>query len=229
MKPFSKAFVAVLAALCIGLPLLTGCASSTPAPTVQTPRASFVPKKLAVVPFEKLTSGDASGAARCPVCGTVFNACDLPQNAELTIQEFFLAKLERSGRFSVIPPYQSDLVYQKVKEENADLPVAKQLQMTGRALGVDGVVVGYVSCFRERVGYKYSAQRPASVTFGIYLIRTSDGELVWGSIYDKTQQSLSENVLQASTFFSRGLKWVTAAELAEDGVEELLKTFPGYR
>jgi hypothetical protein len=67
------------------------------------------------------------------------------------------------------------------------------------------------------------------VTFGIYMIQSSDGDLVWGRIYDKTQQSFSENVLQASTFFSRGLKWVTAAELAEDGVEEMLKTFPGYR
>lgn len=229
MKPFSKAFVAVLAALCALLPLLTGCASSTPVRTAQAGKEPVILKKLAVVSFEKLTSSDASRMARCPVCGTVYNICDLPQNADLTIQEFFLGKLEQSGRFSIIPPYQSDQIYQKIRSENERQPVTKQLQMTGQALGVDGIVAGYVSCFRERVGYRYSAERPASVTFGVYLVRASDGELVWGSIYDKTQQSLSENVLQASTFFSRGLKWVTAAELAEDGVEELLKTFPGYR
>lgn len=197
--------------------------------TAQAGKEPVVLKRLAVVSFEKLESGDASRMARCPVCGTVYTTCELPQSADLTVQEFFLGKLEQSRNFSVIPPYQSDLVYQKVKSENARAPVSQQLQMTGQALGVDGVVAGYVSCFRERVGYKYSAQRPASVTFGIYLIRVSDGELAWGSMYEKTQQSLSENVLQASTFFSRGLQWVTAAELAEDGVEELLKTFPGYR
>ena len=229
MKPFSKSFVAVLTSLCVVLPVLIGCASSTPVRTTPAAKEPVVLKRLAVVPFEKLTSSDASRMARCPVCGTVFTTCDMPQNADLIIQEFFVGKLEKSGTYSIIPPYQSDLVHQKVKSENAKLPVTKQLQKVGQALGVDGVVAGYVSCFRERVGYRYSAERPASVTFGVYLVRASDGELVWGSIYDKTQQSLSENVLQASTFFSRGLKWVTAAELAEDGVEELLNTFPGYR
>jgi hypothetical protein len=195
----------------------------------QTGKEPVVLKKLAVVSFEKLESGDSSRTARCPVCGTVYTTCELPRNADLLVQEFFVGKLEQSGKFAILPPYQSDLVYQRIKGENLKAAVTQQLQMTGRALGVDGVVAGYVSCFRERVGYKYSAERPASVTFGVYLIRVSDGEMVWGNIYDKTQQSLSENVLQASTFFSRGLKWVTATELAEDGVEEILKTFPGYR
>ncbi len=142
---------------------------------------------------------------------------------------FFSPETREIGQFAVIPPYQSDPVYQKVKSDNTNASVTQQLQMTGKALEVDAIVIGYVSCFRERVGYAYSAERPASVTFGIYMIQSSDGDLVWGRIYDKTQQSFSENVLQSSTFFSRGLKWVTAAELAEDGVEEILKTFPGYR
>jgi len=226
---FSKIRFALFAALCILSPILIGCASSTPARTAQAGKEPAVLKQLVVVSFEKLTSGDASRTARCPVGGTFFTTCDLPQNADLTVQEYFLGKMEQSGKFTIIAPYQSDLVYQKVKGENPKAAVTRQLQMTGKALGADGVVAGYVSCFRERVGYKYSAERPASVTFVVYLIRTSDGEIVWGGVYDKTQQSLSENILQASTFFSRGLKWVTAAELAEEGVEEMLKTFPGYR
>jgi hypothetical protein len=229
VKPFSKIRFAIFAALCILLPILTGCASSTPVRTAQTGKAPAVLNKIAVVAFEKLTSDDASRVARCPVGGTVYNTCALPQNAEALVQEYFLERLEKSGKFAIIPPYQSDFVYRKVKSDNANASVTQQLQMAGNALDVDGIVIGYMSCFRERVGYAYSVERPASVTFGIYMIRVSDGEMVWGSIYDKTQQSFSENVLQASTFFSRGLKWVTAAELAEDGVEEVLKTFPGYR
>lgn len=211
------------------LPVLVGCSSTTPVRTTQASKEPVVLKRIAVVPFEKLTSSDASRIARCPVSGTVFTTCDMPQNADLTVQEFFVGKLEKSGRFSVIPPYQSEAVYQKVKGDQAKASVTQQLQRTGKALEVDGVVAGYVSCFRERVGYKYSAERPASVTFGVYLIRVSDGEMVWGNVYEKTQQSFSENVLQASTFFSRGLKWVTAEELAEDGIDEMLKSFPGYR
>jgi hypothetical protein len=229
VKPFSKIRFTIFAALCILLPILIGCASSTPVRTAEAGKEPAVLNKIAVVPFEKLATDDASRVARCPVSGTVFNTCDLPQNAEVIVQDFFLQRLEKSGQFVVIPPYQSDLVYRKVKSDNPSASVMQQLQMTGRALGVDGIVIGYVTCFRERVGYAFSVQRPASVTFGIYLIRVSDGDLVWGRIYDKTQQSFSENVLQASTFFRRGLRWVTAAELAEDGVDEIVKTFPGYR
>jgi hypothetical protein len=229
VKPFSKIRFTIFAALCILLPILIGCASSTPVRTAEAGKEPAVLNKIAVVPFEKLATDDASRVARCPVSGTVFNTCDLPQNAEVIVQDFFLQRLEKSGQFVVIPPYQSDLVYRKVKSDNPNASVMQQLQMTGRALGVDGIVIGYVTCFRERVGYAFSVQRPASVTFGIYLIRVSDGDLVWGRIYDKTQQSFSENVLQASTFFRRGLRWVTAAELAEDGVDEIVKTFPGYR
>jgi len=229
VKPLSKASAAVLAILCVVLLVLAGCASSAPVATAQAGKEPFVPRKLAAVSFEKLTSSDASRMARCPVCGTVFRACDLAQNADLQLQELFLGRLAQSGGFSVIPPYQSDAVYQKVKGEHPRASVAQHLQMTGKALEVDGVLVGYVSCFSERVGYWFSAERPASVTFGVYLIRSSDGEPAWGNIFDKTQQSLFENVLQSSTFFSRGLQWVTVAELAEEGVDEILKTFPGYR
>jgi TolB-like protein len=206
-----------------------GCASSTSVRPAETGKEPVVPKKIAVVPFEKLTSDDNSRVARCPVGGTVYTTCPLPQNVEAFIQEFFLQELEKSRKFTIIPPYQSDPVYQKIKSDNPNGSVMQQLQMTGKALEVDDILIGYVSCFRERVGYAYSVERPASVTFGVYMIQSSDGDLVWGRIYDKTQQSFSENVLQASTFFRRGLRWVTAAELAEDGVDEIVKTFPGYR
>jgi hypothetical protein len=211
------------------LALFVGCASSTPVRTAEAEREPAVLNRIAVLPFEKLTSDDANRVARSPIGGTVFNTCFLPQNAEAIVQDFFLQRLEQSGRFTIIPPYQADLVFQKVKAENIKASVTQHLQMTGKALEAEGIVIGYVSCFRERVGYAFSAERPASVTFGIYMIRVSDGELVWGRIYDKTQQSFSENILQASTFFRRGLRWVTAAELAEDGVIEILRTFPGYQ
>ncbi len=231
MKPFSRTFSSTtfIATLCIVIMALFGCASSTSVRPAETGKEPVVPKKIAVVPFEKLTSDDGSRVARCPVGGTVYSTCALPQDAEVLVQELFLQRMEKSVKAAVIPPYQSDPVYRKVKSDNPNASVTQQLQMTGKALEVDGVVIGYVSCIRDRVGYAYSAERPASVTFGIYMIQSSDGDLVWGRIFDKTQQSFSENVLQASTFFSRGLKWVTAQELAEDGVNEILRTFPGYQ
>ncbi len=66
VKPFSKSFVAALTVLCVVLPVLIGCASSTPVRTTPAAKEPAVLKRLAVVPFEKLTSSDASRMARCP-------------------------------------------------------------------------------------------------------------------------------------------------------------------
>jgi hypothetical protein len=228
VKPFSKFRRSFVAFLCAVSAVFIGCASTTPVRTQEAGKEPVILKRIAVLPFEKLTSDDASRVARCPL-GTVYTTCPSPQNADALVQELFLGKIEQSGKFSVVPPYQSDIVYQKVKGEDSRVPVLQQLQKTGKALEVDGIVVGYVSCLRERVGYAYSAERPSTAIFGIYLIRSSDGDVVWGRVFDKTQQSFSENVFQASTFFSRGMKWVTAAELAEDGVDEVLKDFPGFQ
>ncbi|MGZ3634670.1 MAG: hypothetical protein ACXWMO_02035, partial [Syntrophales bacterium] len=65
--------------------------------------------------------------------------------------------------------------------------------------------------------------------FEIHLIRVSDGVIVWRGIFDKTQISLMENLLQIASFIKEGGKWVTAKELAAEGMDEVLKDFPGVR
>jgi len=212
--------------LAVPLWLLAGCASSKAVRPSDVQHGPSGLKRIAVVSFERLTPSDASRSAGMPIGGTVLPACESSDRADAVVQELFLDRLERMATVSVIPPYQNEFLYRKLREDDPRLPGVAKLVRLGKALEADGVAAGYVSCFRERVGYAYSVQRPASVTFGIYLIRVRDGEIVWGGVYDKTQQSFTENLLQASTFFRRGMKWVTAAELAEDGVDELLKSFP---
>jgi hypothetical protein len=184
-------------------------------------------KRIAIVPFQRLVPDDSSSRAiRCPICGTIYPACVLPQNAEMVVQDVFVEKFSAYKQWTVIPMDRVAAVYSQVSFQDLKDTPAEELRKVGKELGADGVVIGYVSCFRERKGYALSAERPASVTFGVYLVRVSDGALVWGKIFDKTQQSLMENLFQASTFFKRP-KWLTARELAEEGVEEILKTYPG--
>ena len=44
--------------------------------------------------------------------------------------------------------------------------------------------------------------------------------------YDKTQMSLSENVLDFQTFLKARGRWMSADELAEIGISEFVETFP---
>jgi hypothetical protein len=100
------------------------------------------------------------------------------------------------------------------------------LKQVGDDLQADGVVIGYVYRFRERQGMPYAAAKPASVAFEIFLFRVSDGALIWKGRFEKTQTSLMENVLQASAFLKGGGKWVTVRELSEEGMDDVIKTFP---
>lgn len=207
--------------------MLFAAACASEKDRLRTDAEKAVLKRIAIVPFQRLAPDDSSSrAVRCPICGTVYPACELPQNAEMVVQDVFVEEFSAHKQWTVIPMDRVSAVYNRISSQDLKDTPAEELSKVGKELEADGVVIGYVSCFRERKGYALSAERPASVTFGVYLVRVSDGAMVWGKIFDKTQQSLMENLFQASTFFKRP-KWLTARELAEEGVEEILKSYPG--
>ncbi len=97
---------------------------------------------------------------------------------------------------------------------------------TGRQLSADAVLMGRVYRFRERLGSAYSADSPASVSFDVLLISMEDGRVLWHGRFEETQQPLSENLFTINSFFKRKARWLTAEELADDGLREVLTTFP---
>jgi len=90
----------------------------------------------------------------------------------------------------------------------------------------DAVLLGYLFRFRERIGKSYSVESPASVSFSLFLVRRDNGRLIWRSHFEETQQSLFENLLTMGAFFRRKARWITARELAAEGLEDMLSTFP---
>jgi hypothetical protein len=64
------------------------------------------------------------------------------------------------------------------------------------------------------------------VAFSIHLVRSADGADVWFGYMDDTQQALSENLFDFKVFWRRKGRWVSADEMAEAGLTELLDRFP---
>ena len=150
----------------------------------------------------------------------------------------------RSGE---LPPYAPSLLtrllWRKLREADVDLlplsaseevarggalrkdPLGAALAM-GRKMGTWGVVVGAVYRFREREGSSVGVIKPASVAFEALLIRIADGRVIWRVQADETQRSLSENLLQAGTFFRKGIRWLKAEELASLLIEKEMEAFP---
>lgn len=83
----------------------------------------------------------------------------------------------------------------------------------------------YVYRYQERQGGNFSVNRPASVGFHAHLFE--GGAIVGTSVFDETQQPLSENLFRFFTFLRRGARWITVEELAREGVHKAVDTFAG--
>jgi hypothetical protein len=94
---------------------------------------------------------------------------------------------------------------------------------TARELEADGAVIGLLYRWREREGSDYAVNSPASVFFELFLVSAENGSIMWKGRFNKTQRSLSENLLDIRTFFRGKGKWMTADDLALMGLNDLTK------
>jgi hypothetical protein len=110
----------------------------------------------------------------------------------------------------------------KLKEENPELGYLNLAMEVGKNLNSDSVLIGNISTFREREGGELGTSAPASVAFGVQLINPNTGERLWEAYYAETQETLLQNVTKIGKFFKRKGKWVTANQLAKEGVIEVV-------
>lgn len=214
-----------------GLPLLlvlAGCAASGPVVTTTAPVEALGVKRILVLPFQDMYKVfGANMSYNCPLCDSVYEIQTVSPDADLFLTDQLMAVLTARGDFSLIPPDEAEgVVQQLVSPDGRLLPPLDLLQRAGRSVDADGVLLGRVYRFEERIGAKFSVQRPASVTFDLLLIRVVDGRILWTGRFEETQKSLSENLFNLGTFVRRGGRWISAQEMAQAGLEEMLKTFP---
>ena len=79
------------------------------------------------------------------------------------------------------------------------------------------------------MGSPLGVERPAAVSFDLHLFRLRDEKMVWLGKFDETQRPLSENLLKIGSFIRRKGSWLTAAELASVGMDEMLGKLPGLQ
>jgi hypothetical protein len=217
-----------LLSLCVLLSFAISCHNRNDS-GILVPEGKIVFDRIAVVPFQQIApESSASGVVRCPLCGLIFSASTSTGTPEKISERLFLERVqERRPRFAIIEGDRVAGAYRRISSDSVTISLRKALRDVGNELGAEAIVVGYVYRFRERKGNSYTVEQPASVAFDIHLLRVSDGELVWRGAFDRTQTSLMEDLMQITSFFREKGRWVTAEELAEEGIQEILKTFPG--
>ncbi len=193
----------------------------------QSQRRESFPQRvenIVVVGFKvALSGGEKPGLFRCPICGATFMAEPVSDNVakEMTVDLFnYFRKVEK---YYLIPPGQAKGVYSAILSQNLTIDIIDMLKEIGKSFSSDAVLFGYIYRWRERMGTKYGVETSASVAFDLHLVSTDNGAILWKGSFDKTQLSLSENLLDLSTFMRSGGKWLTARELAGIGLEDLIK------
>lgn len=95
-------------------------------------------------------------------------------------------------------------------------------RQVGTCLGVDYVLVPYVTGWQQRDGGEYGVKVPASVILDFYLVQIATGQVV-RTHFEEEQQGLAENLLSGKRFVKRKGRWVTPEELAAEGIAEAMK------
>jgi hypothetical protein len=215
--------IVLLLVLTIMIGLNAGCSYNRQRQRKAKPVPRFV-KKVAVVGFRSARDqGSSPDVIRSAISGGAFNAEPVPGSKVDWLTQQLFDRLIRIDRYNLVSPSQSRGVYSTLVNSQSTLSELEILKRIGNAFSADGVLAGYLYRWREREGTDYAVRTPASVAYDLYLIRPSDGAVIWKGVFDVTQKSLSENLLEMDTFIEGGGKWMTADRLAGVGLNRLIK------
>jgi hypothetical protein len=220
LSVFTLIFVA-LASLC-----LVGCGSTQSTPEHESARFPDIDQVL-IVPFKSVThSRKIDTTVRCPICGAVFQTGPIEAGADKYMTRQLVAFMKGKTPYELILPDMAEGVRSEILAEDIGMSQRRLIVEMGKRLRADAVICGTIFRFRQRVGTALSVETPASVAFGIHLIRVGDGRLIWVRRFDETQRSLSEDLFKLRTFVRRGGGWLTAEELAIFALHEAMASFP---
>jgi hypothetical protein len=185
------------------------------------------PGVIAVVPFfEGHTDAPGQKLARCPQCEGYIAIGEITADARQIVTSLFRQRLVTEQHRLLAS---GEVARGLAVAGDPALGPGELARRLASEVGADSVLVGWVFRYSERIGSAWAVQRPASVAFVSLLFNGEDGRLLWRGKVDETQQALSQNVLGLSSFVRRGGRWLTAKQLAADGTNRVLMTFPGVQ
>ncbi len=203
-----------------------GCGSMANLPETAPPNR-FDIDTILVLGFEPPKQGVGLDTdVRCPICGAIFEGGAVETDTAEYMTKQSLAYLRGETSYTLIPPDMAEGVRSRIVWEDVSVPLRRLIVEMGKRVGADAVLYGAIYRFGQRVGTALSVESPASVGFGIHLIRVADGRSIWRGRFDETQQSLSEDLFKLGVFLKRGGGWLTAEELAMFGLHQVMASFP---
>jgi hypothetical protein len=144
----------------------------------------------------------------------------VPGYAEDKVTQLFWRRLQAKEGLRVLPPGDAAKVASTAVEATKSTSEMAAANLAKR-LKVDAALVGRVLVFQERVGSRMGASPAAAVGFEVKVV-AADGQVLWAGNYYERQRPMTEDFMG----FIHRWAFVTADELAQYGVDEVLKEFP---
>ncbi|MGA6828166.1 hypothetical protein ACO9S2_11190 [Nitrospira sp. NS4] len=144
----------------------------------------------------------------------------VPAYAADKVTQLFWKRLQPREGLHVLPPGDAAKVAPVTAEAAKTTPEAAAANLAQR-LKADAAFIGEVLMFQERVGSRMGANPTAAVGFEVKVV-AADGQVLWVGNYYERQRPMTEDFMG----FIHRWAFVTADELAQYGVEEVLKEFP---
>lgn len=171
-------------------------------------------RRIAVVPPALMAGAPAQ---KIPF-GTALEPRTSEREAPESLARFTYAALASLPNWQIVSE-------NEVREVDQSLPAAgeaNRLKRIGEMVYADAVMTGRVQRYRERVGDEWGAKSPASVAFVLDLVDVRRGDVIWSAQFDETQKSLSENIFAFGDISQRGVRWLSADQLAQEGVKKAI-------
>ena len=188
-------------------------------------------RRMAVAPFfvgqrQPDLDENRDQTLSCPIDQICIEDPAIPPRAGRIMTSLVEQQLRDRFGQRVVPLPQVRAAIDQIRLNKAsDTPRSLALELH-KVLNVDLVLVGMVWRYRERGAILGVPDSPASLAFALYLIDAKSGVQLWRGLFDGTQKTVLENLLHARKQLKMGLKWLSADELAQHGVQEVFDQFP---
>ncbi len=95
----------------------------------------------------------------------------------------------------------------------------------GKAHRADLLLVPQVLNWHEREGSKAGVTQSAEVRVEFFLLKVGQGTIMARSVFDEKQRPLTDNFLEIGAFVKRKGAWVSATDLAVEGMQKAKREF----
>ncbi len=204
--------------LCLMVALACACARR-PSSTADVPRLIPTSYNITVAPFTQPTNAIDLIMGRIPEAQGAASSGDLP-----LLDERLRAVLQRESKRHFAYTNKTPRKLAPTRYKSSEQPRGlEQWLAVGRKAKAQLLLVPMLLDWHQRAGSRAGVTLPAHVRVEFFLLKVSDGTVMNRSVYEVEQTGLVNDLLSVGDFVKRGAAWVTAEELAEEGMVKAVK------